>query len=161
LRRHLIGVAAATELLLGFSASSRAVPILDVVFLMDGSNGIQSAGWAAEKSFVTGMINTGVALTSGVSVITYGPTASTLFDLSYGSPRSPLVNAVNALTFPAFPSNNDAGALIAAIDEFEAHSAPDHAKLLLFLTDGVPNPKTPCALPPRRARAPISRRITS
>jgi hypothetical protein len=149
MRSKNLMTAAVGALLLTAPAVAHATPVLDVVFAMDSSGSIGTAGWTQEKAFVADII---ASYLDGdrASVLSFATgTPFTKFHLTDvdSSSAEGLVSQVNGMSY-LNGSTYTKNAMQAVANEFDANSPEGNARLAFLITDGNPNPpssQNPCS----------------
>lgn len=131
-----------------YCACASAAP-QDIYFVLDASGSVGSTGWAEETTFVSDMIESGVGNTSRVGIVTFATGAWVKYNLTETQhPRSVLTSFVNALTYTkGYTYTKDA--ISATISAYKKYATKGYDRLLLLITDGIPNPastESPCGL---------------
>lgn len=121
---------------------------LDIVFLMDASASIGSTGWENEKDFIDNYILIARAVNSRIAIIRFDTFVTVEFAFSNDQSDSIIRAVVNNLNHTRGDSHLR-DAMYQAIDLFTVQSASNYDRLIVFLTDGVPNPSStqnPCVI---------------
>ena len=118
---------------------------LDILFILDSSGSVNynnQNGWAKEKNFVNKMITEAVSESSNVAVTKFSDIQQNIYLWSQQQqPRSVITSAVSSSSLRGSTTNMYA-ALADAYYKFRDSSPSngDNARLLVFMTDGVPVP---------------------
>lgn len=121
---------------------------LDIVFVMDSSGSIGSTGWQNERAFINDYILTARAVNSRIAVIRFSTFVTVEWGFNDNQSDIAIGVVVNGLTFTDSDSHLR-DAMYQAIDLFTVQSPPNNDRLIVFLTDGVPNPsstQSPCVI---------------
>jgi len=115
-----------------------ALPLFDVVFLLDESGSISSSEFLVEKSFASDSAN-GLSFgpnDTAASLVLHGTVARTSINLTQN--KQSFLNAVNAAAQVGGGSNFTA-ALLAAENQFDSFGRPGAGKIVAIVGDGSPN----------------------
>lgn len=119
-----------------YGCHCNATSSLQVIFVLDSSGSVTSAGWTQAKNFVAGMIETGITPSSKVGVMQFATTATAVLNFDSDQTRSSLTGVVQALTYSQ--GNTDtAAAMKKVISMIDAHDKGLPTYVIL-VTDGNP-----------------------
>jgi hypothetical protein len=145
-RLRIASVAAAVSG--GFCAlPAAATTVVDYVFILDSSGSIRTDGWSDEKGFVNFGLGQALDPSSAVGLVSFSSAVTTrpIIPLANGGATT-LENQLSALPYQSQRASTLA-ALQAARSLFTDYGHPDHARVIMLMTDGAANPasQNPCS----------------
>lgn len=120
-----------------YGCSCNAAAGAQVLFVLDSSGSVGSAGWAQATNFVAGMIETGVTPSSKVGVVKFATTAKEVLHFDSNQTRSSLAKVVRGMSY-ADGETDTAAAMKMVISTIDAHNKGLPTYVFL-ITDGNPN----------------------
>ena len=122
----------------------------DLIFVVDGSGSVGSAGWAQTQDFLVDLVQ---GIDGGPGGIRYGIVrfsngAQSLYHFYNSQDPAVISNFIYGMSWPNSVTHTRTG-LERAINDFNAYSTPERDKFIVMVTDGVPYPTSynPCNAP--------------
>lgn len=116
---------------------------LDVMTLMDASGSVGTAGWTQEKDFVSSLIGTNFPNPpdgrTRMGIIEFSGSVRNIWQFTDDQTPSTMINVVDNLNWLASYTWTKS-AVVDAINQFASLGDPTHGRLMLLITDGVPDP---------------------
>lgn len=107
-----------------------------VIFVLDSSGSVTSAGWTQAKNFVANMIETGITPSSKVGVVQFATTATEVLHFDSDQTRSSITGIVKALPYSQ-GSTDTAAAMKKVLSMIDAHNK-NLPTYVILVTDGNP-----------------------
>ena len=104
---------------------------------MDTSGSMGSTAWNNEETFVSNLVETGLASSTNVGVIQFGSAVDTIYNLTDDQTRSSIATAVTDLDDLNADATRMADAYTTAINLFDTQGTPGNTKAIILLTDGT------------------------
>lgn len=137
--------AAGAFVLTGACAHAATVAGHDVVFLLDGSGSVESAGFELGKDFIATVTQNELDPTNSdnrVAALTFGADTTTHYSFGDLQDTAAFTTVVDALTWPSSSTSDVRGALDDVVSFFDTAPAASgtRSRHLFLITDGIPSP---------------------
>lgn len=159
MNRFALGAVTALSLVILAMTPARSMPTevpQDIIFVMDSSGSLGSAGYAAQKAFMIDIVQNygGDPLhPTRFGVVEFSKGAFERYNFLQDQSTAAVTNAISNLSLLNSVTHTRTG-IDVAIDMFIAYSTDPSPKTMVLITDGVPYPSTynPCNAPSQKTQ---------
>ncbi len=119
---------------------------LEIVFVMDASGSVGSAGWAIEKNFVSDLLGEAAIADSDIGIVSFASGSWKDWYLNDDQTKTVIQSFTQSMSFTG-GATYTLSAMEDALDIFQSSSQTDPNRVIVLITDGNPNPsksEDPC-----------------